>query len=177
MRAAYIALLAAGSFTAGAVTARMALSGPGHAADGGPEVTVRTVIRHDTVTVIKPHAASEASTGRRATVRVARAAVSPAPAPRENAATEDAGSDSIDVSLPVTQTIYEGDGYRAWVSGHAAALDSLRLMRRSASVEIHTPAPGRTRRWHLGLSAGYGMTPEGLRPMAGVTLTYSLLSW
>ncbi len=80
--------------------------------------------------------------------------------------------DSADVVLPVTQKTYEGDGYKAFVSGYDARLDSL-LVSKELTTVIRTAT--RTKRKHWGFSAGvqagYGVTKNGMSPYAGVGVT------
>lgn len=80
------------------------------------------------------------------------------------------GQDSVIVSIPIVQHEYHGDGYRAWVSGYAPALDSIAIERNTAVIR---PARGQ-RRWSVGLQAGVGMTPHGVEPYIGVGVSFRL---
>lgn len=92
-------------------------------------------------------------------------------AAEEQAADDDA--DSVEVTLPVERTEYRGEGYRAWVSGFGARLDSVAVERVTERVTVRAPP----RRWHLGLQGGLGYGKEGLTPFLGVGVTYSLYSF
>lgn len=83
--------------------------------------------------------------------------------------------DSTAVELPVTQKYYKGEGYEIWVSGYAQQLDSAKIYNRTETIVARKEKP--PNRWHLGISVGYGMTPDGMQPFAGITLTYSLISF
>lgn len=87
--------------------------------------------------------------------------------------------DSAEVELPVTQREYEGEGYRAWVSGFEPRLDSIHIFARHDVVTVRqTVAVGaKQKRWGIGIFAGYGMTPDGLRPCAGVSINYNIISF
>lgn len=74
-------------------------------------------------------------------------------------------ADSVLVVVPITQHIYEGEDYRAYVSGHNPALDSITIMRRATTVSTQTIAKPR---FSFGLQAGVGYTPRGFQPYIGV---------
>lgn len=76
--------------------------------------------------------------------------------------------DSILVEVPITQKIYAGDDYQAWVSGFEAKLDSIEIYRRTTTIRT------RPRRWSVGLQAGYGLTTRGFAPYVGVGVAYRL---
>lgn len=91
-----------------------------------------------------------------------------------------------DTSAAYVQRIYEGDDYKAWVSGIDPELDSIavyRLSAVSAATEAHGAVPdmlpgGRgDKRWHLGVFAGCAVTPRGVEPVIGVGISYSFCSW
>lgn len=79
------------------------------------------------------------------------------------------------LSLPVVQKTYSDDStYTAYVSGIAyhdyPRLDSLRLRRQTAVERIRETVTvrQRTSRFHVGLQAGYGLTPAGFQPYIGL---------
>lgn len=81
-------------------------------------------------------------------------------------------SDSLTpVRVPITQRVYSDDStYTAWVSGYHASLDSIAVYRQMELVTVRQ----KPRRWTVGLSAGYGITPKGLQPYVGVGVSYRL---
>ena len=85
-------------------------------------------------------------------------------------------ADSVEVVIPITQKEYQDSTYHAWVSGYHVNLDSIHTFTRTTITTITHP-PSKPKRWHLGVSAGYGMTPHGAEPYIGVGLTYSLISF
>lgn len=89
--------------------------------------------------------------------------------------TDTARLDSLPVILPITSNTYEGDGWRAHVSGFRPRLDSLLIFPERQTITIRDPPTtgGASRqRWTLGVQAGYGITPHGMQPYLGVGLTW-----
>ncbi|MDE7159710.1 MAG: hypothetical protein K2O24_02525 [Muribaculaceae bacterium] len=81
--------------------------------------------------------------------------------------------DSVAVEIPITQKEYEGAEYHAWVSGYEPRLDSIFVFPRRDLVTIREP-PIKPKRWGIGVFAGYGVTPHGLQPCAGISVNYNL---
>ncbi len=80
--------------------------------------------------------------------------------------------DSMAVEVPITQKRYEGEDYRAYVSGYEARLDSIFVYAQTTTIrERSTKPPGK---WHIGLTAGYGLTGRGVQPYVGIGVTYIL---
>lgn len=74
-----------------------------------------------------------------------------------------------EVSVPITQRVYEDSMYTAWVSGYMARMDSIRV--RSVVV---TRRVSEWKRWCVGIQGGMGVTPKGVLPYVGVGVTYRL---
>ncbi len=93
---------------------------------------------------------------------------------------------SVDTAGGYVQRVYEGEDYKAWVSGIDPALDSIAVYRLSAAA-VQTDAYGSTpseqlpvkdvKRWHLGVFAGCAVTQRGVQPAIGVGISYSFCSW
>lgn len=81
--------------------------------------------------------------------------------------------DSLTLQLPITQNIYEGEDYKAYISGIYPSLDSLFVYPRREIVTIKKPP----KRWHIGLTIGYGYTPHGFEPFIGISVTRSFFSF
>ena len=79
--------------------------------------------------------------------------------------------DSLTLQLPITQNVYEGEDYKAYVSGVYPSLDSLFVYPRREIVTIKKPP----KRWHIGPTVGFGYTPHGFEPFSGVSLSYSII--
>ncbi len=87
--------------------------------------------------------------------------------------TTDTIRDSVKVEIPITRKIYQGEDYRAVVSGYEANLDTISVISRTITNTI-TP---KTPRFGVGVSAGYGMTNKGLSPYIGVGVHYNLFNF
>lgn len=83
--------------------------------------------------------------------------------------------DSIAVTIPISQRLYETEDYRAYVSGYNAALDSIFVTSKSTVVRIRDPV--KTKRFSVGLQAGYGITPKGFQPYIGIGVSVNLFSF
>lgn len=78
--------------------------------------------------------------------------------------------------------VYTDDStYTAWVSGVRPSLDSIRTYRHTQYVDryiyrdvIHQP---KSKRWGIGLNAGYGIGKGGLSPVLAVTVNWNLFQW
>lgn len=84
-------------------------------------------------------------------------------------------ADSISVVVPITQSIYQDSTYTAWISGYHTSLDSIYIANQREVITISQSKP--PNRWHLGVSAGYGLTPKGIQPWVGIGLTYSIVDF
>lgn len=158
---------------------------------GEAVVTETTETRVDTVTDEAPAPHSEITMGTyRCTVPVYRfiggagsiarpcAAVDcdSSVALAEDKAVQMVGRDSAIVQLPMIQRYYGDSTYEAWVSGPInPRLDSIRVFARTTTVTRRVWRP--PKRWHVGVTAGYGYGAKGLQPYVGVGITYSIFSF
>lgn len=78
--------------------------------------------------------------------------------------------DSVDVEIPITQKMYEGQQFRAYISGYQPRIDSVFVYTQKQVVRIRDEP----KRFSVGFSAGYGLTPAGLQPYIGLGVTYKL---
>lgn len=87
-----------------------------------------------------------------------------------------ASRDSAIVQLPIIQRHYADSTYEAWVSGPIdPRLDSLRVFAQTTIITRREWKP--PKRWHIGVTAGYGYGQKGFQPYVGVGITYSLFSF
>lgn len=85
--------------------------------------------------------------------------------------------DSVAVVLPIVQRHYLGDSYEAWVSGHRAALDSLRIYPEGRRITVtRETTKWRTRRWGISVGVGAVATPKGFEPGIFIGATYTFLA-
>lgn len=84
--------------------------------------------------------------------------------------------DSAPVELPIMQRHYVDSTYEAWVSGPVdPRLDSLRVFAPTTIITKREWMP--PKRWHMGVTAGYGYGPSGFQPYIGVGITCSIFSF
>lgn len=81
--------------------------------------------------------------------------------------------DSADVVIPITQKVYEDSTYKAYVSGYKASLDSFYIYPQTKVITIRE----QPQRWHIGITAGYGVTAKGLEPYIGIGISYSIIAF
>lgn len=91
--------------------------------------------------------------------------------------------DTVEVSVlvPISRNVYEGEDYRAVVSGFRASLDTLDIFRKTQTVTNtvvqRVEVPGKPKRWGIGVSAGYALTPQGVKPYIGAGISYSFITF
>lgn len=84
--------------------------------------------------------------------------------------------DSIIADLPMMQRHYSDSTYEVWVSGPVdPQLDSVRVFAPTTIITRQKWKP--PKRWHIGPTIGYGITPQGAQPFFGISITYSILSF
>jgi hypothetical protein len=86
----------------------------------------------------------------------------------------------VPVLVPISRKVYEGEDYRAVVSGFRASLDTLDIFRKTQTVTNtvvqRVEVPGKPKRWGIGVSAGYALTPQGVKPYIGAGISYSFIT-
>lgn len=133
-----------------------------------PEADTVRVISVDTVTVVAPVPEAVRPAPRHvARLPIARGAADTVPSA--------AAPDSVDVAVPVETAVYDTDSFRAVVTGAWVTFDSLTLYPRRELVTVTRRE--RRRRWHVGPSVGVAVTPDGVRPYVGVSLSFSLIDF
>lgn len=137
--------------------------------------TVRVVV-YDTVHVVSP----EPVTTTQLTPKVVRLPVVTSEAKKAEAMIDALPAwvytDSADVAVPVEQKVYTGGNWRAVISGAFVSLDTMEVYNQREVVTVRQP-PDKPKRWSLGVGVGYGMTPQGMQPFVGVTLSYALIAF
>ena len=87
----------------------------------------------------------------------------------------------VPVLVPISRKVYEGEDYRAVVSGFRASLDTLDIFRKTQTltntVVQRVEVPGNPKRWGIGVSAGYALTPQGVKPYIGAGISYSFITF
>lgn len=88
-------------------------------------------------------------------------------------ATTDTIRDSVRVEIPITRKTYQGEDYRAVVSGYEVNLDTISVISRTVTNTIIKKTP----RFGIGPTVGYGMTNKGLSPYIGIGVYYNLFTF
>lgn len=147
---------------------------------GRGDIEADTITVHDTIPYIEPAPRGTRQTGFKEvtipTSSIGRgfenlADIRADTAELKSAEVEATVPDSLTIQLPVTQNVYEGEEYKAYVSGIYPSLDSLFVYPRREIVTIKKPP----KRWHIGPTVGLGYTPHGFEAFIGVSLTYSII--
>lgn len=75
------------------------------------------------------------------------------------------------IQVPMEQKIYEGENYKAAVSGYKPTLDWIETYNTTKTI---TPQP---KKWGLSISAGYGITPNGFEPTLMIGVSRDFIQW
>lgn len=77
------------------------------------------------------------------------------------------------------QRVFEGEQYKAYVSGYRPALDSIHIYNKINTVYIETEKviKQRPKRFGLGVQVGYGFTNARASPYIGVGVQYNIISF
>lgn len=83
--------------------------------------------------------------------------------------------DTTFLVLPRTQKEYSDSTYRAWVSGFKPQLDSIMVFNKTVYI-TNTEVVEKRKWWSvtIGPQVGYGFTPVGWQPYAGIGVTAGL---
>ena len=85
--------------------------------------------------------------------------------------------DSMAVEIPIIQKRYDGDDYRAYVSGYEPNLDSIYVFPKTTVIHERSYKP--PNKWHIGITGGYayGFKSKQAEPYIGLGITYSIISF
>ena len=87
--------------------------------------------------------------------------------------------DTVLVHLPIEQRQYSDPRYTAWVSGYRPQLDSIQIYQQTQYITKEVKVA--TKRWGLGLQAGYGVSLHNGQvfpaPYIGVGLNWNFLQF
>lgn len=81
-----------------------------------------------------------------------------------------------DTVLPVEQKVYKDNDYTAYVSGYRPQLDSISVYPKTITVtnDIYHTVKTKSKRWGVGITAGYGLGKDGLSPAIVVGVNYRI---
>lgn len=88
----------------------------------------------------------------------------------------------VNVEVPIERKVYRTEDYKAEIEGFRASLVSMEMYRKTQTIErtkiVKVPD---TRRWGMGVQAGYGVTVLNNQvkaaPFIGVGIQYNIISW
>ena len=91
-------------------------------------------------------------------------------------------ADTVWMPLPLERVVYRDTAYLAVVSGYRPRLDAIEVYQRdvvrTVTERVEVPV---SRRWGLGITAGYGAAAVGgsvqLAPFVGVGVSYNIVCW
>ncbi|MGL5562521.1 MAG: DUF6808 domain-containing protein [Tannerellaceae bacterium] len=88
-------------------------------------------------------------------------------------------SDTMYVVIDREQRVFEGEQYRAYVSGYRPVLDSIHIYSKTNTVYVETERAikQRPKRFGLGVQVGYGFAGARAAPYVGIGVHYNLLSF
>ncbi len=89
--------------------------------------------------------------------------------------TDSGNTDSVKVSIPITSKVYEDSTYRAYVSGYRVNLDSIFIFPKREIITITQKE--KSKRWGLGIQAGYGFGKNGTGPYFGIGISYNFFQF
>lgn len=146
-----------------------------------PEVTIHTSVGHQEVVADNPEPSSDHVVG---SVNVTAGVIHKKPEaqgvtlPKDTTGTSEPPDavDSVQVTLPITQKVYEDSLYTAYVSGYKPSLDSIRLRYPVITTTITKTVDRKRSRLHVGLIGGYGygFKCKQLEPFIGLGLSIDL---
>ena len=81
--------------------------------------------------------------------------------------------DTIEVEIPITERTYLDEEYKAVVEGYNPILKSIEVYPKTAYITT-TETIKERKRWgvSIGIQGGYGITPKGYQPYAGVGVSF-----
>lgn len=86
----------------------------------------------------------------------------------------------VPVMVPISRNVYEGEDYRAVVSGFRVSIDTIDTFRKTQTLTNtfiqRGEVPGKPKRWGISVSAGYALTPQGVKPYIGAGISYSFIT-
>ena len=137
----------------------------GHRPDSEPVVIRDTTVVHDTIRIDKPVPRYIRTTD---TIRV-------------KVPVAEVLRDTVYVSLPREEKVYEDSTYRARVSGYEPRLDFVEVYPRTITITERITERARRKPWGIGVNVGYGATLNDGRvrftPYVGVGISYNIFTF
>jgi len=94
----------------------------------------------------------------------------------EKGIVHDTITDSVSVTIPITQKVYEADSYRAYVSGYEPCLDSIFVREKTVRETVTIPVKQKQSRFGfgVGIGAGYGIINKKPDIFVGGVVSYRI---
>ena len=90
------------------------------------------------------------------------------PFPMDAIVKKDTIKDTVYINIPIQRKTYSTDDYRAVISGYRPNLDTMIIYHKKEIIYE------KSRRWGIGLAAGYGVGREGFSPYLGAVVYYRI---
>lgn len=90
------------------------------------------------------------------------------PFPMDAIVEKDTIKDTVYINVPIQRKTYNTDDYRAVISGYRPNLDTMIIYHKKEIIHE------KSRRWGIGLTAGYGVGREGFSPYLGAGIYYRI---
>ncbi len=81
-------------------------------------------------------------------------------------------NDTLYIQLPISQRLYKGADYTAWVSGYRPKLDSIEVYQKTVTNTINNYI--KPSKWTVTAGIGVGVSRNGLEPFIGVMAGYRI---
>lgn len=90
------------------------------------------------------------------------------PFPMDAIVKKDTIKDTVYINIPIQRKTYQTDDYRAVISGYRPNLDTMTIYRKREIIYE------KSRRWGLGITAGYGLSKDGFSPCLSMGVFYRI---
>lgn len=90
------------------------------------------------------------------------------PFPMDAIVEKDTIKDTVYINIPIQRKTYQTDDYRAVISGYRPNLDTMTIYHKREIIYE------KSRRWGLGITAGYGLSKDGFSPCLSMGVFYRI---
>lgn len=90
------------------------------------------------------------------------------PFPMDAIVKKDTIKDTVYINIPIQRKTYQTDDYRAVISGYRPNLDTMTIYHKREIIYE------KSRRWGLGITAGYGLSKDGFSPCLSMGVFYRI---
>lgn len=90
------------------------------------------------------------------------------PLPMDAIVKKDTIRDTVYINIPIQRKTYQTDDYRAVISGYRPNLDTMTIYHKREIIYE------KSRRWGLGITAGYGLSKDGFSPCLSMGVFYRI---